>query len=128
MELKDCVREFVKARNAISQTLLEHAEDGDELSFTHKHKVHHFLISEQLVVPSDARDFYTVACLNTEQNLEFLLDHWQEFLQEKLSVLFVNPDSGEQWKVSPLLHDRITDEKNLKKGLRSLFDQVPVVS
>ena len=127
MELKDCVRELVKARNAISRTLLEHTEEGDELTFTHKHKTHHFLISEELVVPSDVRDVYTVACLNTEGNLEFLIEHWDAFLQPMLSVLFVNPRSAEHWKVSPQMHDRITDEKNLKKGLKALFDQVPAV-
>ena len=127
MELKDCVREFVKARDAISRTLVEHSEQGDVLTFTHKHKVHHFLVSEELVVPK-ARDCFTVACLNTRRNLEFLVEHWEEFLQEKLSVLFVHPSSGAVWKVSPLLHASVSDPKNLRKGLESLFSQVPEVS
>ena len=101
MELKDCVRELVKARSAVTRTLVSHEDQGDVLIFTHKHKVHHFLISEQLVVPEEVVDSFTVACLNTRENLEFLLAHWEDFLVDNLSVLFMNPELGAPWKVSP---------------------------
>lgn len=126
MELKDCVREFVRARNALARTIVSQEEAGEELTFVHKHKTHHFLISERLVVP-EARDFFTVACLNSRENLDFLVDNWEEFLQENLSVLFVNPSFAQHWKVNPLLHDRITEQTSLRKGLESLFSQVPEV-
>lgn len=126
MELKDCVWEFVKARNAITRNLLESSQEEDLLTFRYTNKVHHFLVSEELVVPT-VRDVFTVACLNTKRNLDFLVDNWQEFLQEGLSVLFVNPDTAQQWKVCPLLHDAVCDKKSLRSGLESLFSQVPEV-
>lgn len=125
MELKDCVWEFVRARDAIHRTIVSHSRKGDILTVEHKHKLHHFLISKDLVV-TEAKDTFTVACLNTRRNLDFLVDHWDEFLQENLSVLFVNPGIG-QWKVSPLLHNSIADRSKLRKGLESLFSQVPEV-
>lgn len=127
MELTDWIVQYVKARNAISQTLKEHSVKGDEVTCVHKHKVHHFLCSPKLVVPT-VRDHYTVVCLHTKKNLTFLLEHWGEFLQPHLSVLFVNPSAGAQWQVTPKVHAMVADEKYLEQGLRSLASDVPVVA
>jgi len=123
MELTNWAIDYVKARNAVTRTLKEHSVDGDMVTFVHKHKTHHFLSSPKLVIPA-ARDYFTVVCLNTEENLNFLIAHWKEFLQPNLSVIFVNPHTHQQWQVSPPVHARIADEESLELGLRTLASDV----
>ncbi|MFT4250563.1 MAG: hypothetical protein ACMXYD_04335 [Candidatus Woesearchaeota archaeon] len=124
MDVKEAVIAFLQARNAFTRTLQEVVDNGSEVVFRHKDFDHVVIISETLsVVSSEGKT--TVACLNTEENVSFLVAHWEEFLQPGLSVLFMNPFVQQQWKVVPLIHDRVADKKTLREGLMSLFSQVP---
>lgn len=119
MELKDWVVQHVKARNAVRPTLIETKHAGEEITFVHKHKTHHFLVSPKLSTV-DGRDHYTIACDDTEENMAFLIEKWKEFLQPNLCVLFIDKTTGDSWQVCPKTHSLIADEENLEAGLRSL--------
>lgn len=125
MELENWTIEYVKARNAVRRTLKEHSVQGDEITFTHKHKVHHFLLSPVLRVP-EARDVYTVVCLNTKQNIAFLLAHWDAFLQNNLFVLFANPAMNASWQINPKVHAMVADSETLEQGLASMAAETPL--
>jgi hypothetical protein len=126
MELKEAVTAFLKARNALTRTLLDVVDTGEKLIFKHKTHDHHIVISEKLSVVN-VSEKTTVACLNTKENVNFLVDNWEEFLVPKLSILFVNPNTQEQWKVMPVAHNAVAERKKLKKGLEALFSQVTEV-
>ncbi len=126
MELTNWAVEYVKARNAVSRTLKEHSVSGDVVTFVHKHKVHHFLCSETLIVPQTT-DHYTVVCLNSEENVNFLIAHWDDFLQPNLSVIFTNPAAHAHWQITPRVHAMVADEESLETGVRTLASDVPFV-
>ena len=69
-----------------------------------------------------------LVCLNSRENLEFLISHWGEIISYTgLKVMFVNPVINEQWSLFPKTHDAITDKESLRKGLESLFASVPEI-
>lgn len=124
MELKEAVTAFMTARNALSKKTAECIEQVDKLVFRYPDVEHHVHITEVLK-PVDVTTKTTIACLNTKENLNILIHNWQDFLIDGLSILFVNPKDQQQWKVMPVAHNKITEKKNLRKGLESLFSQVP---
>lgn len=126
MELKEAVTAFLKARNALTRTLQEVVDQGEKVIFKHKNHDHHVIISEKLSVV-DVKEKTTLACLNTKENVKFLAENWDDFLVEKLSILFVNPKTQEQWKIMPVAHNSVVERKKLKQGLESLFSQVTEV-
>ena len=123
MDLKQAVTAFLKARNAFTKTLQEIVDEQERFVFRHTDHDHTVIVSESLRVVT-ATNKTTVACLNTQKNVDFLVSHWKDFLQPNLSVLFMNPSTQEQWKVIPLIHDRVADKDTLREGLESLFSQV----
>ncbi len=67
---------------------------------------------------------------NTKNNLKKLLEKWDEFAENRdLKLVFVNPDSTQEmnWVIKPYIHSKITEKKNLKKGLTSMFETVDPV-
>ncbi len=124
MELEDWTLEYVKARNAMRRTLKSQSKDGDVLTFVHSHKTHHFLIAPELHVPK-AEDWYTVVCLNSKRNVDFLLAHWDDLCQDRLSILFVNPAQNQSWQVTPKMHSLIADPDTLEQGVRTMASEVP---
>ena len=66
--------------------------------------------------------------MNTEENLDYLIAHWKDFITfSKLKIMFVNPIVNEQWSLFPKTHDAISDKESLQTGLTSLFSSVPAV-
>ena len=126
MELTDWTIEYVKARNAMRRTLIDYHRQGEEITFVHRDKTHHFLISPVLRVPV-ARDSYTVVCLHNEQNLSFLINNWSLFCQQGLSVLFANPARNVSWQINPRVHQMVADPDTLEQGVRSMASEVPEV-
>jgi hypothetical protein len=123
MELSAWTIEFVKARDALRRTLIDYSQDGDLITFQHKNKVHHFQIAPVLIVPN-VKDVFTVVCLNTEENLSFLLQHWSDFCGRDAFVVFVEPVSGGYWQIHPRTHSLVADPDSLEQGLRSLGEGV----
>lgn len=126
MELKEAVTAFLRARNAMTRTLKDVVDQGQTVIFKHKDHDHHVIVLEDLAITKISQKT-TIACLNTKRNVEFLVNHWEDFLQPKLSILFVNPNTQEQWKLMPVAHNSVAEPKKLKSGLLSLFSQVTEV-
>lgn len=127
MELEDWTVAFVKMRDAMRRTLVEHTTDGDVLTCKHKDRTHHYLLAPKLKVP-EATDWYTVVCLQTQENVRFLIDNWNRFQQERLTVLFVNPDENLYWQINPSMHSKIADPDSLAKGIESMAAEIPYVA
>ncbi len=69
-------------------------------------------------------DGITIMTLNTRKNLDFLIKHWDSFLNKKATLYFVNPRKNEKWFVNTKIHSFITEDNNLKKSLKTLFESV----
>lgn len=65
-------------------------------------------------------------CLNKKDNLNFLIDNWQELIKKKdLKFIFVNIDENLYWVLIPYYHNIISD--NLRLGLKALFESIPMI-
>jgi len=68
-----------------------------------------------------------VSCLNTKQNLDWLIKNWDEIKNMNTTFFFANPSQSMHWSINPKLHDNITEKNNLKQGLKSLFNSIPKI-
>ncbi|OYT31864.1 hypothetical protein B6U93_02835 [Candidatus Woesearchaeota archaeon ex4484_78] len=73
-------------------------------------------------------DGITIMTLNTRKNLDFLIKHWDSFLNKKVTLYFVNPRRNEKWFVNTKIHSFITEDNNLKKSLKALFESVEPIN
>lgn len=75
-------------------------------------------------------DRWFIITLNNENNFKYLLDNWINLIQyKKLCIYFVNPYSRleKKWIIFPFSHSLIS-ERDVEKGLRSLFETVSTLS
>lgn len=73
----------------------------------------------------------SLVLLNNLNNFEFIAKNWKNFIDFKLfSIYFINPFSEleKKWIIYPYTHHRISDEKSLKTGLKTLFQGVEQIS
>ena len=75
--------------------------------------------------PSDNIKDKKVVCLNTKDNLNWLIKNWDSLKQSRNIFIFVNPAVSESWSVHPSIHDVVTDKVALNPGLLSLFGSIP---
>ncbi len=118
MELKSWISNFVKAKDAFDKRLKNCELNENILTCVYTNKVHHFLISPKLIIP-EAKDFFSVVCLNNVDNITFLAENWSYFLRKNLTIIFVN-DDGSYWQINPLVHSKVADPDTLLSGLMSL--------
>tara|TARA_Y100000031_G_C8243653_1_gene396953 strand:- start:2377 stop:2790 length:414 start_codon:yes stop_codon:yes gene_type:complete len=125
-ELIEWIVNYIKSKDAFSKTLLSTDIREDRILFTYKDRKHLYLIRPKLDAfrKEDVQKDETVTCvtINSEENLLFLVKHWNTFLIPKLSLFFIDLDHSSRWVVSPLVHNRIADPESLEQGLRALAD------
>ena len=126
MDLREWTVLYVQHKDVLLRELEGYTEEGDRITFSFKN---HELLAfpwERLSVP-DASGKVLVVTLQTEENISFLINHWQEFAAHPdLTVVFANPDLNEKWSLRPAAHARIA-EGNIEQGIRSLAQGVPTV-
>jgi len=76
----------------------------------------------------DIKENSVLVCLNTKVNLNYLIENWNNYIKFRtLKIIFSNPNLNLQWTILPYTHNRFSDPKNLKNGLKSIFSSVPSV-
>lgn len=139
MSLAEWVITFVKHKDMLKHQLQSIAEKDSIVHAVFKdNKMQDYFILEKsndlsgvfdATKKSDADSNYSVHVVwhNTQANLKELLTHWQHCAaHQRLHFYFVNPKSSTdiKWVINPWLHNRISDEKNLEAGLKSMFSMV----
>lgn len=138
MMLKEWTVAFISAKDAIKQQLLSIDEAKPVHAKYKDNKMQDYFILEKLddlhevfaaAKKSDSNGLYSVhvVCYNSEHNLKQLILRWKECaLHQRLFFYFVNPDSQTEtkWVINPWLHSRVSDDKNIELGLRSMFSMV----
>lgn len=138
MTLKEWTVAFIRGKDAIKQQLVS-LDEGKTIHAKYKdNKLQEYFMLEKLddlhevfaaAKKSDADPLYSVhvVCYNTQHNLKQLVLHWKECaLHQRLFFYFANPDSQTEtkWVVNPWLHSRVSDDKKLENGLKSMFSMV----
>lgn len=118
MNLYDWTEVFLKQRD-VHHRLME-SLDKTNSGFEQKNKdrtVIHVKVSEQL--EADAQ-YEIIVCLNTQENVHALVQHWDLFVQANPLIIFAHPSSNEKWLLKPAMHAKVADEESLEQGLLSM--------
>lgn len=120
MELIEWTTHFIKFKDAMKRRIKNIAVEGNVITITEKGDItKKYLIEETLKVAS--ADY--IVCLNTKQNVKTLINAWKEFAtNEKVTIIFTNPNTNENWLISPSTHDKISDKESLELGIQSMFE------
>ena len=61
---------------------------------------------------------------NSRENVQAVIDCWKEAITfEKLTILFLDVNTGNKWIIRPHIHEKIAEPKTLAQGLLSLHEQ-----
>lgn len=122
MDLKEWTVHYVKHKDLIHRKLVDYEIKEDSIEFKYKDGIKIYIVRDNLddsVLKLDG----VFVCLNTEENLEFLIDFWRHLVNNKeVSILFVNIVTGSKWMINPHTHDKIADPDTLEQGLRAMFE------
>jgi hypothetical protein len=129
MELIDWTSTFIDNLNSFRRDLDKKEIKEKEIDCQYKGKglVKYIIMSElNQEVLSKINENAVLVCLNKKDNLVFVINNWMHFIKNpKLKIIFANPRINQQWSIIPYTHHTISDSKNLKLGLKSIFESVP---
>lgn len=135
--LKDHILKFIQHKDLITRSIIGIDELENAILVTHTKKTHFFLILENLTTFDEIKDnlskkeatSYSIVCKNTQKNIDFLIEHWKEFLEFKItvSIYFVNEKStaDKQWVIFPKSHALICEK--VKDSVKALSANVDLV-
>ena len=133
--LVDWTISFIKNKDVISKKIekIENGKDGFDLYIKYKDREQYFIIAENIIdidsiIKKINNDFYfSIVTLNSKENFDSVLKNWNKLINFKfLNIIFVNPFSelDKKWIIFPHTHNKISDEKALETGLKSMFAMV----
>lgn len=76
-------------------------------------------------------DWSSLVVLNSLNNLKAVQDNWKDLSKDgKFTIIFINPHSilEKKWIISPYVHSKIIEPKDLRQGLKAMFDSVEQTS
>jgi len=137
--LIEWVISFINNRNIALKNLekIEKNKEGFELKALYDDKEEYIIVEpfiENFDVFFDKIDNeknISVFLFNTTDNFGVILENWKRFIDlEKITIYFINmfSNTDKKWVVKPYLHNKITDEKSLGKGLKSMFNMVEPIT
>lgn len=129
MELIDWTSTFIDNLNSFKRDLENKESKDNEINCMYKARG----LVKYIVEPDLKQDIFkrlegqvVLVCINKKENLVFVIDNWVHFIKNpKLKIIFANPKINQQWSIIPYTHNSISDQKSLKLGLKSLFENVP---
>jgi hypothetical protein len=128
MDLKEWAIAFIKHRDLAFRRIASIDDKGKELLVKQKDskEIHNHVaekIDDALLKKIHSEDNKMIFCLNTEENLEFLIKHWDKFkIINNLTLVFANLKNDDKWIINPKLHSIIADSASIKQGLQSMYD------
>jgi hypothetical protein len=67
----------------------------------------------------------TLVVLNQKENVEIIVKEWNKLIAfPTLSIVFANPKANAKWIIAPYVHNKVADQRNLKQGVFSMFQEV----
>lgn len=137
-DLKDWFVQYLKHRDMFLKKIESIDEKGDTIHVKYKNQEQKaFIVAHITTFDSvlkelesgehDDKHQVTLVTLNMKDNLKQLISNWDNLIEHhNFNVFFVNPYATDEkrWIVAPRTHHKITDDKNLKVGLKTLFQSV----
>ena len=131
--LVDWTSNYIKNKDIMQKTLVDLEIKENHILCKHKNgQVTKYIVNPRLTQDafSEIKDGQNViVCLNTRQNIDFVINNWQKLISYKrLSIIFANPSINERWIIFPHTHNLISEKGAIKKGLLALFSSVEEVN
>jgi hypothetical protein len=125
MDLREWTILYVKHNDVHTKKLQDYKNEGDKVVFRFKdHHMHAYAMEKLDIIPVEGKTL--LVTLQKKENIQFLLKHWDDFVQPGLTLVFVNPEKNEKWFIVPHTHSQIADP-NIELGIRSLAENVSYV-
>ena len=130
---------YEKHRDIIPKkiTNIEKDVDGYNLKISYNEKEKFILVMPSLANAEEIRfrlksgRSVTIITINSEENLDFLVDNWKLLIDSpELTIIFINPFSliDERWIIRPYIHNKISENGVLKKGIKTMFEIVAPIT
>jgi hypothetical protein len=122
MNLTEWTKIFLKQRDLIKRDIADIIEtkEGFILHLKNGGSKQVFVTEELKIHTSDI-----IACLNTQHNLDYLVQNWKTFAEQKeLLIIFAHPGKNDKWLLKPHHHHKVADDESLKLGLQTMFESV----
>lgn len=131
MELYEWTSVFIDSLDMFRKEITSKERHGDLIKCSYKSKGEVIYVTAENLQENIMQKIETgqvvLVCLNRKENLSFVVKNWEKLIKnKKLKIVFANPDANAQWSVLPFVHDMISDPKNLKAGLQSIMESVPL--
>jgi len=135
--LKEWFLRYVKNRDIFFKKIKNIEEIEDKIIIEEKtKKIIYYVNSDDKTfseILTDTNDYENKGLLlyNTEKNFNNLFKEWKKLINiSDITIFFINPFSKteQKWIIHPNMHHKISDEKSLKSGLKTLFDTVELLT
>lgn len=125
MDLAEWTVLYVKHKDILKRDLREVRREDGRIRFVFESGDVEAYIWDRLREP-DGSGKRLISTLQTRENVEFLLSHWDAFCSDGLTVVFANPEKNEKWVIVPSTHHSIADG-NVEPGIRAMAEGIPYV-
>jgi len=134
MDLYEWTREYIRFKDIIQKRIKKLEEKESIILVEEKNKTKTYIIVEKLnegvekLNKHDKKEHLIITTLNTENNSKELISSWDELLKyEDLTIIFCHPGTNEKWLIHPKSHDKISEKKQLKEGVRTLLESITII-
>jgi hypothetical protein len=136
--LREWTHNYLKNKDILHKRISTITDKGDYILVKNKDETHIIVIvKEKISEIGPVLDLFkkyekkhkaqklTLVLYNSKKNLDLLIKSWKKLIEfPTLTLIFANPEVNDKWVISPAIHNRIADPKNLKQGLLSMFQNV----
>ena len=130
---------YEKHRDIIRREIvdIESSVDEYDLKINYQEKNKFILVMPVLANIEDLRlklkegKSVTIITINSMQNLDFLIANWNGLIDfPEFTIIFMNPFSltDKRWMIRPHVHNKITENNALRKGLNTMFGTVALIT
>ena len=122
MELVEWTTHFIKFKDAMRRRIKDIKVEENVITIQEKGDItKKYIIDEKL----EKKEADYIVCTNTKKNVDILIHSWKEFASDpKLTIIFANPETNENWLITPAIHEKISDEESLHTGIQSMFESI----
>ncbi len=122
MNLLEWTISYIEHKDVMDGRLQGYEEEEEGIRFTFDHGDEYYTVRDELEITDG-----NIVCLNTVENKEKLVEHWDEAVDADPRIIFANPDANSKWIIKPATHDHVADPENLEEGLETLQENTELV-
>jgi hypothetical protein len=118
MDFSEYVVTYLKHKDLIKRQIVTiHPKINDEIKIEYKTKIETLSIQPELTQIKGT----IIATKNEQPNVLKLLELWSKAVEKNVQIIFLDEKNHTKWIIFPKHHDKISEKKDLEKGILSIF-------